>query len=157
MKFWIYCVLREAYCQEAAFCFPVWGVLRTENPLVIPVTDGTAPGGSWSWYSLWRNDPGLSVKPLCWNQGCFDTHLLHQHRTVKGSLWDDAALWGHCCSPVTPCPQHCDPCRGIALKSIYRQHLMMLSALFCSSYRSRVSVSAPGQASPKETRGFEDG
>lgn len=46
MKFWIYCVLREAYCQEAAFCCPVWGMLRTENALVIPVTDATTLGGS---------------------------------------------------------------------------------------------------------------
>lgn len=65
MKFWIYCVLREACCQEAVFYCPVWGMLRTENPLVIPVSDAAAPGivsGEITWGS------GLT---LCGETGMF--------------------------------------------------------------------------------------
>lgn len=70
MKFWIYWVLREAYCQEEAFCCPVWGMLRTENSPVFAVSDASSPGGSWSCCCPWRSHLGLRMSPVCWKEGC---------------------------------------------------------------------------------------
>lgn len=48
-----------------SFLLPRLGVLRTENPLVIPVTDAAASDGNKSWYFLWRSYLGLRSNPLC--------------------------------------------------------------------------------------------
>lgn len=92
MKFWIYCVLREACCLEAAFCCPAWGTLGTENPLVIPVTDATAPGGSWSWYCLWRNYLGLRIRAEM--RGVFTPISCISTEQLKGALSGETALPG---------------------------------------------------------------
>lgn len=121
MKFWIYCVLREACCQEAVFYCPVWGMLRTENPLVIPVSDAAAPG--------------IVSGEITWGSGL--------------TLWGETGMFWHPC-PAGPCCARsllqpaAQPCEGAALGSSQPAHTDALSTAGFSTQRRFLFCTRPG-------------